>query len=130
MAHIVEEHFHPSQRNWWAFRNHLSYETNQELVSVNIYSHLFGSLLFCLLALYTFHKVYSGQSSAGVVDVVVFAVFFFGVAVCFLLSATYTTSTPATVSVANTEIVFIFSLATALASLRWAINLITLELYF
>lgn len=97
---------------------------------MNIHSHLFGSLLFCLLALYTFQKLYPRQSSAEVADVVVFAVFFYGVAVCFLLSATYASTTPATVSLANAEVVSTFSLATALASLRWEINLITLESYF
>lgn len=128
VAVIDQEHLFPSQRNRWAVRKHLPHETNQALVSVNIHSHLFGGLLFCLLPLYAIHKVYPGQPNAGLADVVVFAVFFYGVAVCFLLSATYASITPATVSIADAEADSTFLPATAPALLHWAINLITLVL--
>ena len=58
-----------------------------KLKSVNIHSHLVGSILFFLLPLYAYHSVYLRQPNATVADLVVFATFFFGVAICFLLSA-------------------------------------------
>ncbi|KAJ9610334.1 hypothetical protein H2200_005111 [Cladophialophora chaetospira] len=57
--------------------------------TVNIYSHLFGALLFCLLPLYTLREVYPRQADADLWDVMVFAVFFYGVAICFFLSASF-----------------------------------------
>ena len=62
---------------------------------MNIHSHLFGGLLFGLLPIYALRKVYSGQPNAGLADVLVFAVFFYGVAMCYLLSATSVLLTPA-----------------------------------
>lgn len=55
---------------------------------VNIYSHLLGSTLFAYLPLYTYTQLYPRYSSANLADVLVFSAFFFGVAICFLLSAT------------------------------------------
>ena len=55
---------------------------------VNIYSHLLGSIIFAVLPVYTYDQVYQRYSSANLADVVVFSTFFFGVALCFLLSAT------------------------------------------
>lgn len=129
VADIGREHLFPSQRNRCAVCKHSPHETNQALVSVNIHSHLFGGLLFCLLPLYAVHEVYPGQPNAGLADVVVFAVFFYGVAVCFLLSATYASITPATFSTVDVEADSTFSPATAPALLRLAINSITLVLF-
>jgi hypothetical protein len=58
-------------------------------ISVNIHSHLIGSIVFFLLALYAYNSVYLRQPNARVADLVVFAAFFFGVATCFLPSALY-----------------------------------------
>ena len=56
---------------------------------VNIYSHLFGALLFVSLPFYNYNTVYSRYGSAQLGDVVVFSTFFFGVAISFFLSAWY-----------------------------------------
>lgn len=56
-------------------------------ISVNIHSHLVGSIVFFLLPFYAYNSVYLRQPNARVADLVVFATFFFGVAICFLLSA-------------------------------------------
>jgi len=56
---------------------------------VNIHSHLFGSILFLLLPLYAYQGVYSRYSNARAADIVVFSTFFYGVAICFFLSATF-----------------------------------------
>lgn len=57
-------------------------------VAVNIYSHLIGSVLFFALAFYFYDKVYPRYPNTSFADIVVFSTFFFGVAICFLLSAT------------------------------------------
>jgi hypothetical protein len=43
--------------------------------------------VFFLLTFYAYNSVYLRQSNAIVTDLIVFAAFFFGVATCFLLSA-------------------------------------------
>jgi adiponectin receptor len=68
---------HPQLPHW--NENHL----------VNIYSHLFGAVLFVLLPFYTYAKVYPRYASAQLGDIIVFSTFFFGVACCFFLSASY-----------------------------------------
>ena len=57
-------------------------------VAVNIYSHLIGSILFFMLAFYFYGMVYPRYPDASFADILVFSTFFFGVAICFLLSAT------------------------------------------
>lgn len=58
------------------------------IVAVNIYSHLIGSVLFVALAFYFYGQVYPRYSNANFADILVFSTFYFGVAICFLLSAT------------------------------------------
>ncbi|KAG9236603.1 mPR-like GPCR protein [Amylocarpus encephaloides] len=55
--------------------------------TVNVFSHLFGGVLFGILPFYVYRIVYPRYASAQLGDIVVFSTFFFGVAVCFLLSA-------------------------------------------
>lgn len=57
--------------------------------TVNIYSHLIGSVLFVALAFYFYGQVYPRYSNANFADILVFSTFYFGVAICFLLSATF-----------------------------------------
>ncbi len=54
---------------------------------VNIYSHLFGGALFGILPFFAYGAIYSRYSTAELDDAVVFSTFFFGVAICFCLSA-------------------------------------------
>ncbi|CZT07732.1 related to membrane proteins, contain hemolysin III domain [Rhynchosporium graminicola] len=59
--------------------------------TVNIYSHLFGGILFTILPFYVYSTVYPRYSNVQLADIVVFSTFFFGVAVCFFLSASFHT---------------------------------------
>ncbi|TGO19419.1 hypothetical protein BTUL_0004g00550 [Botrytis tulipae] len=53
---------------------------------VNIHSHLIGAILFALLPIYIYHTLLPRYHDATTADLVVFALFFGGVAVCFGLS--------------------------------------------
>ncbi|THV55812.1 hypothetical protein BGAL_0003g00540 [Botrytis galanthina] len=53
---------------------------------VNIHSHLIGAVLFALLPIYIYHTLLPRYHDAATADLVVFALFFGGVAVCFGLS--------------------------------------------
>ncbi|KAH9224532.1 mPR-like GPCR protein [Leptodontidium sp. 2 PMI_412] len=57
--------------------------------TVNIYSHLLGSVLFIALPFLVCTSVYTQYSPAYLGDIVVLSLFFFGVAICFLLSAIF-----------------------------------------
>lgn len=46
-----------------------------------------GCLLYLVLPLYAYQKLSQQESRASAADAAVFAVFFYGVALCFLLSA-------------------------------------------
>ncbi|KAF7884584.1 uncharacterized protein EAF02_004920 [Botrytis sinoallii] len=54
--------------------------------TINIHSHLLGAVLFALLPIYIYHTLLPRYHDAATADVVVFALFFGGVAVCFGLS--------------------------------------------
>jgi len=54
---------------------------------VNIYSHLFGAFLFVTLLFIVYRELRPRYESATTADIIVFSTFFFGVAICFLLSA-------------------------------------------
>lgn len=57
--------------------------------TVNIYSHLLGSVLFAVLPVYTYRELRIYYPTTQAVDILVFSTFFYGVAICFLLSATF-----------------------------------------
>jgi len=57
--------------------------------TVNIWSHIFGSILFFSLPAIVFREVLPRYGTADRADIIVFSTFFFGVAICFLLSATF-----------------------------------------
>ena len=56
---------------------------------VNIYSHLFGAILFAILPIYVSIRVRNQHSAIQIGDVIGFATFFFGVVLCFSLSASF-----------------------------------------
>ena len=56
---------------------------------VNIYSRVIGSILFFGLPVPVYYTVEPRYATATTADIVVFSTFFFGVAICFALSATY-----------------------------------------
>ncbi|OAL00938.1 HlyIII-domain-containing protein [Phaeosphaeriaceae sp. SRC1lsM3a] len=57
--------------------------------TVNIFSHLIGSALFFALPIPVYNSLRPRYDSASTEDIVVFSTFFFGVAICFALSATF-----------------------------------------
>lgn len=61
---------------------------------VNISSHVIGSALFFALPIPVYKALGPRYDSASTADIVVFSTFFFGVAICFALSATYDTFFP------------------------------------
>jgi adiponectin receptor len=59
--------------------------------SVNIWTHLLGSVLFALLSVYLYLLLHPRYESASQADILAFACFFAGAAVCLGMSATYHT---------------------------------------
>lgn len=57
--------------------------------TVNIYSHIIGAALFLTAPIYTYRALYLRYPRATRADIFVFATFFYGVSICFVLSATY-----------------------------------------
>lgn len=56
--------------------------------TVNIYSHLFGAAFFLIEPIYLYETFQANYLRATRGDVIVFSTFFYGVAICFLLSST------------------------------------------
>lgn len=57
--------------------------------TVNIYSHLFGAAFFSILPAYFYTALMTtDEMKVTLADIVVFSTFFYGVAICFLLSST------------------------------------------
>lgn len=56
------------------------------LPTVNIWSHLLGSLLFCVFLLYSYLSFTPRYVHASSTDKLALAIFFSGVIICFLLS--------------------------------------------
>lgn len=57
--------------------------------TVNIYSHVIGASIFLIASIYTYRTLNLRYSKATQADILVFSTFFYGVAICFMLSATY-----------------------------------------
>ncbi|KAH3919625.1 hypothetical protein HBI56_029110 [Parastagonospora nodorum] len=57
--------------------------------TVNIFSHLIGSVLFLALPVPVYRSLKPRYNTATTADIVVFSTFFFGVATCFALSAIF-----------------------------------------
>ncbi|KAL2037252.1 hypothetical protein N7G274_009941 [Stereocaulon virgatum] len=57
--------------------------------TINIYSHIFGAIIFLTMPVYIYWALYLRYSLATTADIVVFSTFFYGVSICFFLSATY-----------------------------------------
>ncbi|KAF2260174.1 HlyIII-domain-containing protein [Lojkania enalia] len=66
---------------------HSIYQIHNE--TLNILSHLLASLLFLLLPVPIYNSIISRYATASTSDIVVFGVFFLGVVLSFLISATY-----------------------------------------
>ena len=59
------------------------------LFSVSIYSHILGAALFAGLPYWIYTEILLRYPQATFADVIVFSTFFYGVAICLALSATY-----------------------------------------
>ena len=57
--------------------------------TVNIYSHVVGAAFFLTAPIYVYRPLYLRYPLANQADIVVFSTFFYGVSICFILSATY-----------------------------------------
>ncbi|KAF2261239.1 hypothetical protein CC78DRAFT_471006, partial [Lojkania enalia] len=57
--------------------------------TANILSHLFSSFLFFTLPIPVYQALQLRYVTASIADIIVFSTFFFGVATCFLLSASF-----------------------------------------
>ncbi|KAH0344239.1 mPR-typeG-protein-coupled receptor, partial [Aureobasidium melanogenum] len=55
--------------------------------TINIHSHTFGAALFAILPLHFYYTLYQNVRDAQPMDVVVFLLYFLGVAICFACSA-------------------------------------------
>lgn len=56
--------------------------------TVNIYSHLAGAAFFSIAPIYYYQILIANYKRATREDIIVFSTFFYGVAICFLLSST------------------------------------------
>ncbi|KAF3077048.1 Adiponectin receptor protein [Trichoderma lentiforme] len=77
--------YRPTSGSTWISYNGILYLHNQ---TINIYSHLVGCIVFCILPFYFYWIYYQSQANAQVDDVVVISIYCLGVAVCFAFSAT------------------------------------------
>ncbi|PQE09583.1 hemolysin-III channel Izh2 protein [Rutstroemia sp. NJR-2017a WRK4] len=59
--------------------------------TINIHTHLLGSILFFGLPIFLYTRLITRYPTATTADVLVFSTFFLGVAICFALSAVYHT---------------------------------------
>ncbi|PQE26750.1 hypothetical protein CJF31_00003440 [Rutstroemia sp. NJR-2017a BVV2] len=66
---------------------HFPIMTDLLLGYINIHTHLLGSILFFTLPIFLYTSLTTRYPTATTADVFVFSTFFFGVAVCFALSA-------------------------------------------
>ncbi len=57
--------------------------------TVNVYSHVIGAAIFLTAPICTYQALYLRYPLATEADVFVFSTFFYGVSICFVLSATY-----------------------------------------
>lgn len=56
---------------------------------VNIYSHLLGAVLFVILPIYVYARVRNYHVAIQIGDIISFVTFFFGIILCFSLSALF-----------------------------------------
>ena len=57
--------------------------------TINIYSHIFGAALFLILPVIIYKPLHHRYSQASQADIIVSSTFFYGVSICFVLSAIY-----------------------------------------
>ena len=74
-----------------SFRESLSSLQHVHNEIVNIYSHLLGAVLFAILPIYVYARARNYHAAIQVGDIIGFATFFFGVILCFFLSASFHT---------------------------------------
>jgi adiponectin receptor len=71
--------------------SHLRWPLNADRGPVNIFSHLFGAALFFALPFILYRELSQRYATASTGNTVVFALYLFGVATCFVLSVTFHT---------------------------------------
>ncbi|KAI1757954.1 putative hemolysin-III channel protein Izh2 [Xylaria castorea] len=78
--------YRPTSGSAWTSFTSLCYLHNQ---TINAYSHLLGAVLFLALPFHFYRNEYLRQQNTQVGDMYVITVYCLGVAVCFILSATF-----------------------------------------
>jgi adiponectin receptor len=74
-----------------SFRESLSSLQHVHNKIVNICSHLLGAVLFTIFPIYVYARARNYHAAIEVGDIIGFATFFFGVILCFFLSASFHT---------------------------------------
>ncbi|EOA88720.1 uncharacterized protein SETTUDRAFT_159912 [Exserohilum turcica Et28A] len=76
---VVSRSYKRSLESIWCIHNE----------TANIYSHIIGSVIFFALPVPVYYYLEPRYANASTADMVVFSTFFFGVAICFALSAAF-----------------------------------------
>ncbi|KAF1825765.1 mPR-like GPCR protein [Dissoconium aciculare CBS 342.82] len=82
---ILSAYRHTSGSIWTSFES-LLYLNNQ---TINSYSHYLGAIVFALLPLYFHYAIQPTSPYARTDDLIVVAIYCYGVSICFTLSATF-----------------------------------------
>lgn len=86
--HYILSGYRPASNSFQKSFGSLGYLHNE---SVNIYSHLLGGLLFTLIGVFLYKELVPRYETAGKGDILSFACFFAGAALCLGMSGTYHT---------------------------------------
>ncbi|RDW94390.1 HlyIII-domain-containing protein [Coleophoma crateriformis] len=84
--HYIHSGYRPASNSFKKSFASLGYLHNE---SVNIYSHLFGAIIFSVAGIFMFKEIKPRYSSAAPSDIFAFGCFFAGAAACLGMSATY-----------------------------------------
>lgn len=84
--HYIHSGYRPASNSFQKSFASLGYLHNE---SVNIYSHLFGAIIFSAAGIVMYKEIKPRYSSAAPSDIFAFACFFAGAAACLGMSATY-----------------------------------------
>ncbi|RDW89032.1 HlyIII-domain-containing protein [Coleophoma cylindrospora] len=84
--HYIHSGYRPASNSFKKSFASLGYLHNE---SVNIYSHLFGAIIFSAAGIFMFKEIRPRYSSAAPSDILAFGCFFAGAAACLGMSATY-----------------------------------------
>ncbi|KAK0508439.1 hypothetical protein JMJ35_008715 [Cladonia borealis] len=76
----------PYSQASYSFQNSIESIWRIHHETINIWTHLLGSILYCLVPLYGYTELRSRYNEASELDFAALTIFFFGVTTCFALS--------------------------------------------